>query len=234
MLGTLTLRDVRQKMQKVEPPPKRIPLDLDCPRQLDVVMHEYDAIRSEVDNSLSNQVSILTFGAATVGLLVAAAGTLWRDAELLAGLLLLLVVPTACFLTLAIHHAELVRLMRAGLFLHELENWVNKAPWPGKPEVKPVRVLRWEQWAIREDEADIDRYSSFAIRLVFSLLAYGFMFAGYLRLRSIDGFNQWVAVSALVLSLLLSVPGAVWVQCLKDYAYKYRDEYDQPERRLAG
>jgi hypothetical protein len=230
-LGTLSLRNV---LQKVEPPPERIPLDLNHPLQLDVVMHEYDAIRSEVDHSLSNQVSILSFGAATVGLLVAAAGTLWSDAELLAGLLLLLVVPTACFLTLAIHAGELVRLMRAGLFLHDLENWVNKALWPGKPEVKPVRVLRWEQWAIREKGTDIDLYNSIGIRLVFGLLAYGFMFAGYWRLHSIGGFNELVAISVLVVSLLISVPCALWVKRLNGYAYKHRVKYERPEPRVAG
>jgi hypothetical protein len=234
MLGASSLLNVWKRMQQVEPPPERIPLDLNYPQQLDVVMHEYDAIRSEVDHSLSNQVSILSFGAATVGLLVAAAGTLWKDAELLAGLLLLLVVPIACFLTLAIHAGELVRLMRAGLFLHELENWVNKAPWPGKQEGKPVRVLRWEQWGIREKEADIDRHNSTEISLVFGLLAYGFMFAGYWRLHSSRGFHELVAISALVVSLLISVPGALWVKCLNDYAYKHRVAYGRPELRVGG
>jgi hypothetical protein len=233
MLGTLLLRNVFPKMEEIVPPPERIPLDLDHPQLLDVVMHEYAAIRSEVDHALSNQVSILSFGAATAGLLVAAAGALWQDAALLAGLLLLFVVPMACFLTLAIHACEVVRLMRAGLFLHDLENWVNRAPWPSKPQGRRVGVLRWKQWGIREKEADIDHHSSGEINLVFGLLAYGFMFAGYWRLHSAPGLHELVAVSVLIVSLLVSIPGSLWVERLNKYAYKHRLAYERPELRVA-
>jgi hypothetical protein len=118
------------RLDKVPPRPERVQPDVDGDRLLEVVMHEYDAIRSEIDHSSTNQVSILSFGAAAVGLLVAAAGTLWTDEPLLAGLLLLFVVPAVGFLALAIHAGEFVRLTRAGLFLYELEECVNSGARP--------------------------------------------------------------------------------------------------------
>jgi hypothetical protein len=230
------LRKIVPDLGDVQPLPERIPLDLANPTMLDVVMHEYDAIRSEVDHSLSNQVSILSFGAATVGLLVAAAGALWTDAPLLAGLLLLVVVPVACFLTRAIHAGELVRLMRAGLFLHELENWVNQARWPNRGD-RAAGVLRWEQWDIRdrEQQSDVDRHSSEGITLVFGIMAYGFMLFGFYRLHTWEELPDRVAVLALVGAVAVSVPATLRVRNLIAFAYRHRDKYSLPERprRLA-
>ena len=64
----------------VAAPPRRAQMHRhDSFNRLDLVMHEYDAIRGEVETTLSSQVAILSFGAATIGLLVAAAAALWVD-----------------------------------------------------------------------------------------------------------------------------------------------------------
>lgn len=203
-------------------------------------MHEYDAIRQEVVTTLTNQVSTLSFGAATVGLLVAAGAALWDDAKLLSGLLLLFVVPSVCFLTLAIYSGELVRLMRAGLFLNTLENCVNRAqrcdqeterPDPD-PDRDPVAVLTWEQWrSIRSKLGDVDALNRTAIVCVFILLAIGFMFMGWWRLHTMgEADPAWATRSWANRSLIVStVAGAAsvgWVLYLNFYAYRYRHKYD--------
>lgn len=207
--------------------PGRIPLQLsENSKLLDVVMQEYGAIRREIDTCLANQVAILSFGAATVGLLVAAAGTLWREEPLLSGILLLFVVPAACFLALSIHAGELVRMMRGGLFLHELENWVNDA-WPSSLG-EDGRVLTWEQWGIRTGAADVDRNNQFAISAVFGTLALGFAFSGFWRLHEPPpGYviDELLAILLLVVSLGIGLLSVLWVATLRRYAYTYRKAY---------
>jgi hypothetical protein len=58
---------------------------LNEPSFRDIVMHEYDAIRNEINTSLSAQVSILSLGSATSGLLVAAADGERRPQRYVAG-----------------------------------------------------------------------------------------------------------------------------------------------------
>jgi hypothetical protein len=221
--------------EKVEPVPRRIPLplpavgqqpvDIVLQKHIDVVMQEYTAIRREIDTCLANQVAILSFGAATVGLLVAAAATLWEEDPLLPGLLLLFVVPGVCFLALAIHAGELVRLMRAGFFLHELERWVNQA-WSARHGDNRM-VLTWEQWAIREGRADVDKHNGQAIAAVFGLLALGFTFMGFWRLHSAleEDIPNPVPGILLAASLLIEGGTFLWVARLRTYAYKHRAEY---------
>src|SRR4051794_19382652 len=219
---------------KVDPVPPKIPLrlpavgqpgDVVLQKHIDIVMQEYTAIRREIDTCLANQIAILSFGAATVGLLVAAAAALWRDNPLLPGLLLLFIVPGVCFLALAIHAGELVRLMRAGLFLHELERWVNQA-WSTRHN-DPRMVLTWEHWAIREGRADVDRHNGRAVTAAFGLLTLGFILVGFWRLHSAPEVHirEFVAAILLGASLLIGVGTSLWVGRLRRYAYRHRAEY---------
>jgi len=212
---------------RVDEIPERIPLVLpDSTKRLDFVMQEYTAIRREIDTCLANQVSILSFGTATIGLLVAAAGTLWDQEPLLSSLLLLFVVPTAGFLALVIHAGELVRLMRAGYFLHELENWANAAWSSAFEDGRPVLV--WEQWRIRRGRADVDRSNSIAITVAFVAMALGFVFTGFWRLHEPppeQPVDEHVAVWLLVASLVLGLSTILWLYRLRRYAYDYRTAY---------
>jgi hypothetical protein len=201
-------------------------------------MHEYDAIRGEVETTLGSQVAILSFGSATVGLLVAAAAALWRDQTALTGMILILGVPLVCFLTLAVYSGELVRLMRAGLFLNHLECSVNEAlhartsghaDRDGRAE-EPASArgtsLTWEQWSsIRKDGADIDRLNRLAIMMVFLVLAIGFTFAGYLRLHSAPDIREIWATIGLVTVLLVGSASILWLTYLGRFAYSYRQLY---------
>ncbi len=223
------------KYKSVAPVPERIPLQLAVAgKGLDLVMHEYGAIRREIDSCLTNQVSVLSFGAATVGLLVAAAGSFRQGEPLLSALLQLFAIPVACSLALAIHAGELVRLMRAGYFLHELENWVNNGwdrgvdeehpPGSARPAGDKPAVLTWEQWPIREGRADVDSHNRRAITLVFSALGLGFALSGFLSLHQLR-FDERLAVLLLVVSLGLGLATALWVTLLRRQAIAYRKAY---------
>jgi hypothetical protein len=208
---------------QIAPLPPRAALTPQDTAWIDVAMHEYDAIRSEIDHCLANQVSILSFGAATVGLLVTAAAALWTSSVALAGSMLLFVVPLACFLTLVVHAGELVRMMRAGRFLYAMEVWVNETL--GGP--REGLLLAWEHWAIRSGQNDVDQHNRRAIAIVFGLLALGSIFVGFWRLESAPKGHVTLALAVvlLVASLFLAVIAAAWVVYLAKFAYKFRDEY---------
>jgi hypothetical protein len=144
---------------EVTDPPHRSPLRLTDSDQVALVMQEYAAVWAEIHTSLASQVSVLSFGAATVGLLVSAAAQLWTTASLIAGLVFLLAAPAVCFLALAIYLGEQVRLMRAGFFLYQLEEVVNQsrdAITPNRGD--PADLLTWEHWpGIHDRAGDIDR-----------------------------------------------------------------------------
>jgi hypothetical protein len=224
------VRNLRILPLRIRRPPVRVQLKLGRD-DLDLVMHEYDAIRQEVVTTLTNQVSTLSFGAATVGLLVAAGAALWDDAELLSGLLLLFVVPSVCFLTLAIYSGELVRLMRAGLFLNALENCVNRAQRRDqeaeRPDPDPEAVLIWEQWrSIRFKLGDVDALNRTAIVCVFILLAIGFMLMGWWRLHTMGQADPAWATWSLIVSTVAGAASVAWVLYLNIYAYRHRGKYD--------
>jgi hypothetical protein len=214
----------------VKGPPNRMPLQMpDTFGQMNAVMQEYSAVRREIDTCLANQVAILSFGTATVGLLVAAAGVLWAEEPLLPGLLLMFVVPSAAFLALVVHAGELVRLMRAGFFLHELENWANNA-WSESIK-EDGRVLVWEQWSdIRNGPGDVDRTNLIAITVVFNALALGFVFAGYWRLHQPPPeylIDERLAAGLLVASLVMGLGTMSWVIRLRHFAYGFREAYQR-------
>lgn len=116
--------------------------------------------------------------------------------------------------------------MRAGLFLHHLENTVNSSRASAAVGSNPGSLLLWEHWGIRKDQADIDRYNRSAITLVFTLLAFGFLAAGFLRLYKADDLvYEQVAVAGLILAVLIGVVALRWVLRLMRYAYSHRAKY---------
>jgi hypothetical protein len=221
----------RSRQPDVPAVPRRITLNIEKNQLLDVVMHEYDATRAEIQSSLSNQVSMLSFGAATVGFLVAGAAQLWKDVVILASLPFLLAVPAMCFLTLAIYFAELIRIMRAALFLHELENSVNEAG-RSMELANKGRLLTWEQWKVRSTMfgPDMERHGGLMIPLVFAMLGLGFMITGYSRLHDTPGIHELWTTSGLFIAIYLSVLPARYAWLCNRYAYQHRLMYSRPDR----
>ena len=215
----------------VKDPPDRSPLRLTDSDQVAFVMQEYAAVWEEIHTSLASQVSVLSFGAATVGLLVSAAAQLWITASLVAGLMLLLAVPAVCFVALAIYLGEQVRLMRAGLFLNRLEEALNRSARQSQHAVAPGRdgsanVLTWEHWtSIHQRAGDIDRHNRWAIILVFALLGATSVGAGYLRLHTAADLSELWAVLAFISAGVLATLSFVWLARLASYADAYRGQY---------
>jgi hypothetical protein len=185
-----------------------------------LVAQEYSAVRNDVQVALSSQVSILSFGAAAVGLSAAAAAAFWDRVWWLAATMLIVVVPGVCFLVLAVYAGEQVRQMRAGLFLNVLEECVNLTA--------GGRVLTFEHWDIRSGALDVDRYNRRAIMSIYTLFILVFTIAGYVKLISTEVLEVWAIVLLILINVMVSAMVASWVHNLCVLAVRYRRLYFPP------
>ncbi len=196
-----------------------------------MMMHEYEAIRNEVVTSLGAQVAVLSFGAATLGLMVAAAAEIWSDAGIVASLLLIWGVPAVCFLTLSMHAFEMVRIMRASLFIHDIERCVNEAYRQDGGNNSNAGILLWEQWMSQRGQYDMATRSRTILTTTFTFLAFSFIAVGGVRLYTTLRRHELVhdilvAIPALGMAgvaVCLVLWAWAWVDNLYDYARALRN-----------
>ncbi len=136
---------------------------------LSVVIEEYKTLRNESLASMQTQQSILRFGTAAVAVLIATGFSLWEKSPL-PEIILLLAIPSISYLILTIWMGEVARMMRAGMFLVELENKINKE-FNDKP-----KALTWEHW-LRDTQHSGKtpqlRWDYYGIIALFFLIALG-------------------------------------------------------------
>ena len=109
---------------------------------LELMLKEYETLRQESLDSINNRSQIVSFGLATIGLIVAAIFAL--DSSLQSTALVVLVfsvgIPIISVLILYIWLGEVERMMRAGDYLCGLEARINDVEGSG------TAPLQWEQW----------------------------------------------------------------------------------------
>jgi hypothetical protein len=111
----------------------------------EIILEEYKTLRQESLNTMSNRISILSFGLASISLIVSASvvkyepeGTLLH--ALVPGLALSVAVPAVAIFTLYIWLGEYQRMQRAGGFIAaEIEHAIEKGT-----------LLKWETHLIKE------------------------------------------------------------------------------------
>src|SRR4051794_13191635 len=108
---------------------------------LSVALEEYRALREESLAAMQMQQSSLTFGTATMGVVISAGLSAW-DKPALPEIVFLVFVPLIVCLTLLIWAGEVARMFRVGRFLAGLEERVN-ARVPGMEG-----ALTWESWLL--------------------------------------------------------------------------------------
>ncbi|WP_434683845.1 hypothetical protein [Pseudanabaena minima] len=94
---------------------------------LEIMFKEYDALRQEVLASMTNRISILSFGIAAVGAIFTASIATYTNqpSSLLISLILTVILPFICAFILFMWLGEYQRMQRAGRFLVELEQKIN-------------------------------------------------------------------------------------------------------------
>jgi hypothetical protein len=204
--------------------------------QVEVMLEEYRTLRQEVFTSMGTQQSILSFGTAALGILLAGAFNVFGE-PLPAALIFLLFVPLVSHLILVLWMTEVVRMLRAGYFLARVERKVDDL-------MESKELLSWERWAharataeedpndIRLVLRDVDRLSfQLVSAMLISIAVGGIAIGNYEITRLEEGRVVWFEVLnifAVLASIFLAIKA---VEILRS-GKRLRDErdYRPPER----
>lgn len=174
-----------------------------------VLLEEYKTIRAEVTTSISAQISILAFGAATIGFSFAAASQ--TSNEQFRDMFLLVLVPLLCYLIVVVWFAEVMRMARAGAFLMRLEKRLDEQFGYG--------ALTWEstifQSRCRSGVSaflqDPDKFRVFAIWSLFFTIAGTSIVIGWGSV-SLYAWQHFFAVTALAVAFAV----VLWIYLLRE------------------
>ena len=94
---------------------------------VEILFKEYETLRAEILASMSNRISILSFGLATIGAIFTASIAIYitSDNVILPGMVLSLAIPFISNFVLFMWLGEYQRMQRAGQFLVGLEKQIN-------------------------------------------------------------------------------------------------------------
>jgi hypothetical protein len=94
---------------------------------IEIILREYDTVRSESLNTMSNRFQVVAFGLATLGALTAGVFAFGDRAQNPTFVLLSLnyLIPAISILVLFIWLGEVNRMNRAGLYIYYLEQEMN-------------------------------------------------------------------------------------------------------------
>jgi hypothetical protein len=123
-----------------------------------LLLKEYDALRAEINSSIQNRNTILTFGFAATGGMFAAASlgdeiSGGRRSVILIGLLIV-GVPAISVFVFSLWVGEFARMARAGEHVAELEGKLNRLVAETEPQREPPLTWeqeRWRQLLTRQD-----------------------------------------------------------------------------------
>jgi hypothetical protein len=106
--------------------------------ELELIKEEYRRLAEEISGTFTHRIQIIEFGLAFVGILIGYALKVIEDnSTVAAGVVLVFMIPAACFMILSLWLSEVRRTRRASWYMFGLERRVNN-------ELK-VRALRWEE-----------------------------------------------------------------------------------------
>jgi hypothetical protein len=174
----------------------------------EVLLEEYRAVRDEITTAMNSQISVLAFGAATLGFSFAAAST--TSDKHFREMFLLVLVPLLCYLILTVWFAEVLRMLRAGTFLMRLEKRLD--------EQFGFGALSWESTIFQARcetgpkafLQDPDRFRTYAIALLFWTIAGTSIAIGWDAVTAYS-WQHFFAIAALAVSIAV----LSWLQVLR-------------------
>lgn len=175
---------------------------------IDIIMEEYKTLRTEVAQSLSSRLQIMSYGLTIIGVLIGSASfSTTKGFEQISALILTIAIPLISFLIISIWLSEAHRARRASLYLCGLEIKINK--------ICKEKVLNWET-GLRNGHKSLSLFKShyYWTILFFILLATCSEFFGMIQLK------QDIIVSALVsivVFLIFIFPSMNKIKKLYDY-----------------
>jgi hypothetical protein len=172
-----------------------------------VLLEEYRAMRDEITTAMNSQISVLAFGAATLGFSFAAAST--TSDKHFREMFLLVLVPLLCYLILTVWFAEVLRMLRAGTFLMRLEKRLDELGFGALSWESSVFQARCETGPTAFLQ-DPDRFRTYAIMLLFWTIAGTSIAIGW-HAVSAYSWQHFFAIAALAVSIAV----LAWLQALR-------------------
>ena len=205
---------------------------------VNVVLEEYRTLRQEALTSMGTQQSILSFGTAALGILLAGAFNVFNE-PLPAALVFLLFVPLLSDLVFVLWMTEVVRMLRAGYFLARVERRVDEL-------MAHEDLLSWERWAHARPSAteapddirlvlrDVDRQSfEIVAAMLMSIAIGGIAIGNYEITRFDDSRMAWIAALNVV-TLVFSTALAVKAHRIHESGKRLRNERDYRPPEASG
>ncbi len=137
---------------------------------IEILLKEYESLRQECLSAMTNRTSVLSFGLAVVGAILAALSATIKEHgnSPLPGLILTLLIPLIANFVLFMWLGEYQRSQRAGKFLAGLEYRIN--------HLAALKLLSWET-TLRNQHRKM-HYPYIAAILLLELISFGSFTAG--------------------------------------------------------
>jgi hypothetical protein len=91
----------------------------------DIVLCEYNSLRTEAIESLKSQQSIINYGLTVIGVLIGFTGSIWMQ-KTIVEIIYIVFIPFLCnFITLT-WNGEVNRMSRAGRYIKQIEDKINR------------------------------------------------------------------------------------------------------------
>jgi hypothetical protein len=175
------------------------------PRWVEAALEEYKAHRAEVLATVQGQHSSLAFGTAAIGILAAGAFNVWDD-RFVSTVVFLVAIPFLTAVVLAMWFAQVIGMLRVGVYLEGLEGALKAQFESEEDEGVPASVLAWEA-GIREGRSTPwqPRYDwhHFAVVVMFAVLGVASIVLGAYR-----GFALRPTLVSVVAAVEIALLGA--------------------------
>ncbi len=145
----------------------------------EILLKEYETLRNESQNSMSNRNQILSFGLAAIALIIMGSVSVFNNTEFRTADLtipsfnLIVIIPIICALILLMWLGEFERMRRVGAFIANLEKRIN--------ELASKKLLSWETLLLQEK-----KHMSYPYYAVLILLLILSIFSQFMGIRLID------------------------------------------------
>lgn len=113
---------------------------------LKIVIEQYKSVRTEALASINSQTTVASIGLTFVGALIGA-GINFLDKPMVSETIFLFLIPVFCEFILVSWFGEVYRMVRAGVFLAEVESKVNRY-FASKEKPHSEKALCWEEWLV--------------------------------------------------------------------------------------
>jgi hypothetical protein len=168
-----------------------------------VAMEEYKTLREESLSSMKMQQSILTFGTATIGIILSAGFNVW-DKQFLPEIIFMALLPAVSYLIVLSYIGETGRMFRAGRFIALIENKINSR------FLEKEKALSWETWLLTtQNDGKTPHHNLWfhhiSIFIFFILVSFISIFIGNIKLYKVANSTLLFFIDMFEAGVLLKI-----------------------------